>query len=296
MSISTRDPQLGVLMHAANAAVWGAKDAHDALGDDGLKTVDKNQHGETALAVDIACEKAVIQAFDKTGLPLRVRSEEHGAFDLGQGEPRFLLMLDGLDVSGVYASSRRKGEYGTMFALFRGADPCYRDHVWSCVVQQALMRLTLSMPYGSYRMLMDRVDQDEVQRLATSGRRRLGTDTRIRVDEHFEVNRKSFSERLKPEHEVTYTRCSAKSYVDVAIGDAELALECTRKGNLEIATAYGRVTAAGGAFMDLGGADIGPNKVLSWGQDRQYPVIAAATPELARDLIGYLENRASEAL
>jgi fructose-1,6-bisphosphatase/inositol monophosphatase family enzyme len=37
-----------------------------------------------------------------------------------------------------------------------------------------------------------------------------------------------------------------------------LALECTRKGNLEIAVAYGLIREAGGVMTTADGEDLGP--------------------------------------
>ncbi len=271
----------------ATSAAFAAKRAHDELGDAGLEMVHKNQHGETALAVDIACEKAVITAFENSGLPIHVRSEEHGAFDVGKSEPRYLLMLDGIDGTAVYKESKRTGGYGTMFALFKGLDARYRDCITARVVQQGLGRLVESGLDGSVTTM-----GGMTQVLRTRRRwARLVPDCRIRVDEYFEINRKTFSDKLRPDFDIEYTKCSAMSYVDVAIAQADLACECTRKGNLEIAVAYRLIKAAGGAFVDLDGRDIGDRPILTWGQDSHIPVIAAATRDLAWDLLKYLKTR-----
>lgn len=273
---------------ASIAAVAACKEMHDILGDDGLMPVHKNQYGETALAADVGCEVAVIDQCKKgIDVSIRVRSEEHGDFIQGDGEPQFLLMLDGLDGSGVYVSTHRTGEYGTMFALFYGADPCFEDFVCSFVVQHALARVC-----SAYRFCETRwYEQGKgIQNLRTNGHTRLRPDSRIRVDEYFEVNRNTFSKKLSPQFSIEYTKCSAQSYVDVAIGKADAALECTRKGNLEIAVAYPLIRAAGGVIVDLDGNDIGKQKVLTWKQDVHAPIIAAATMELARDIIRIIQQ------
>ena len=49
-------------------------------------------------------------------------------------------------------------------------------------------------------------------------------------------------------------------YIDVSNGKADLALECTRKGNLEIAIAHGLITESGGVMTTLNGEKIDSKK------------------------------------
>lgn len=67
---------------------------HDNLGENGEK-LEKNQFGETALKVDIECEKAILDFLKEAGVPIRVISEEHGQVDITEN-PRYLGILDGI--------------------------------------------------------------------------------------------------------------------------------------------------------------------------------------------------------
>lgn len=287
MDLTRYESEVVQIILASVEAAGSCKKAHDTLGDNGLMQVHTNQHGETALTADVGCEIAVIEQFKQyLTFPFRVRSEEHGDFVQGIGEPQFLLMLDGLDGSGVYVSTHRTGEYGTMFAFFHGADPCFEDFVCSFVVQHAIPRICIACRFGEAYWYENRFN---IQHLYTNGRTHLQSDSRIRVDEHFEINRNTFSKKLSPKFSIEYTKCSAQSYVDVAIGKADAALECTRKGNLEIAVAYPLIRSAGGVIVDLDGNDIGKQKVLTWKQDVHEPVITAATMDLAQDIIRIIQ-------
>lgn len=77
----------------------------------------------------------------------------------------------------------------------------------------------------------------------------------------------------------------------VAEGLADFALECTRKGNLEIAAAYGLIKEAGGAMVDLEGNDISDQKYLVFGTKENVPIITAATAKLAQKLVIFLKER-----
>ena len=85
---------------------------------------------------------------------------------------------------------------------------------------------------------------------------------------------------------------STDSYLRLLLGEADLVLECTRKGNLEIATAYGLITEAGGVMVTADGEDLGKQRYFEYGQREEefLPVITAATKELALGLIEYLKK------
>ena len=90
---------------------------------------------------------------------------------------------------------------------------------------------------------------------------------------------------------LTNTDSSCVHYVDVASGMADLALECTRKGNLEFAVAYGLINESGGVMMSIDGEYFGDKKYLEFGQDKNIPTITASTKELALNLLEYLKNQ-----
>ena len=118
------------------------------------------------------------------------------------------------------------------------------------------------------------------QKIATSTQRRLSQGVRIYIDEYFEYNRKTFSPFLS-EFEPKYECASSLYYAALAEGEADVVLECTRKGNLEFAVEYGLTKEAGGVVVDLMGQDIGEYAYLQFGQQEYEGVISAANKELA---------------
>lgn len=105
-------------------------------------------------------------------------------------------------------------------------------------------------------------------------------------DESFQVNVIGAVTEKLPGFDINCLKASAAHYSSVANGEVDGVIECTRKGNLEIATAYGLATEAGGVMVILDGESLGSKKYLEFGQgEREYiPVISAATASLARDL------------
>ena len=267
-------------------ALKRAHEAHERLGNGGLKRVQKNTYGDTSLVGDIEAEKAIIDTFRDANIPLRIISEEHGQVDLSEN-PQYLAVLDGLDGTNVYVSTKRTGRYGTMFGIFSNLDPTYDDYLFNGVMEHATERLYFaSKDKGTFLI------EDGQRSLIKCSTRRVLKNARVYINEHFDGAMNStffqdtyFSKLDGYPFEYLHNNSTAIHYVDLANGAVDLVLECTRKGNLEIAAAYGLMNEAGGVTVTPDGKSIGNKKYLVFGQDRYVALISASTIELAQELI-----------
>ncbi len=265
-----------------------ASAVHDGLGERGQEMVQKNQFGETALRADIECERAILDYLREMQIPIRVISEEHGQVDITD-DPHYLGILDGLDGSNVYQSTHGAGRYGTMFGIFANLNPLYSDYTASGIMEHSSKKMFTAVK-GDGAFVREGGMQTPMH---ASGRTELGADTNIYIDEAFDLNRETFSKKLqawKPATREFSSGSSAIHYADVAAGTADLALECTRKNNLEIAIAYGLISEAGGAMIDIEGQPLGDKKYLEFGQTEKIPIITAATSELAQVLLAHIKK------
>ncbi|MEA3356883.1 MAG: hypothetical protein U9Q67_00385 [Patescibacteria group bacterium] len=271
-------------------ALKKAYQVHQELGASGEKLIQKNQFGETALKVDIEAEKAVIDVFRDIKVPIRIISEEHGTTQIGKN-PVYLGILDGLDGTCVYKKARGKGRYCTMLGIFSNLDPKYDDYIFSGVMEHSTRRLfCATKDNGSFIQVNEKTTQ-----IKCSNCGKLDKNTKIYADENFDrvlnttLIYDTFLSKLE-KYTLLHEDASAVHYVDLGQGDADLVLECTRKGNLEIAIAYGLVTESKGAIVALDGTSLGPKRYLEFGQDKYLPVISASTIELAKELIKHLSE------
>jgi len=270
-----------------------SKMMHDMLGRDGLKKVSNNRFGEMALTVDIQCEDTILKYLGRTNLRIRVDTEEHGRVDIGFGNgatPEYFGVIDGLDGSKMAELGFGHNRYGTMFGIYQGADPTYDDYLAVGYMEHATGRLYFAVKDAGVFVR----EHKTVTELSTSGKTSLGTEARIYVDEYFDFNIKTFSDRLRDFNPNTGTfyggTSAAVAFADVASGAADFYLRSTVKGNLEPMVAYGLITEAGGAMVDQNGKSFGPKKYLSYGQGSEMlPIITAATPALAREMATYLQ-------
>lgn len=279
---------------------------YEDLGPRGAEKIRKNQFGDTALHADIACEKEVIDTYREGGLCAVVHSEEHGTVELG-GSVKYLAVLDGVDGTaglvrhfemreqGVHITAKNLPRYGTMTAIFQGADPTYSDALCGGVMEHSTGDLYFFRAgHGAFRF---NVMTGDIASLRTSSTTHLDDVTRVHTDAYWPTVRETFVQPLEG-FPFTTPFASEEGYVDVASGKTELALECTRKGNLEIAAAYGLIREAGGVMITLDGKDIGPQRYRIWSQDTpgkdvRTPIITAANMPLAQELIRLLKQRKS---
>lgn len=261
-----------------------ANQVHKELGETGKQIVQKNRFGDTALRIDIEIENAILSFLKKLQIPIRVVSEENGTVDICNN-PIYLGILDGLDGTNVYKKSCGTGRYGTMFGIYSNIYPLYNDYLSSGIIEHSKKCITFaSKGTGSFFKC-----GNNLKSIYCSKKNKVDKNTKIYIDEFFDINIKTFSKKLYDFN----TKCSGSSsiyYIDLVSGDADLVLECTRKGNLELAVAYGIIVEAGGVMITLDGDDLGPMSYLDFGQQEYLPIISACTDKLGKSLIKFLQK------
>lgn len=265
-------------------ALLSAFETYQILGEGGKKELQKNQFGDTAMMGDYECEEAVLRVLKDQNMPVVIYSEEHGQVKITH-EPILLGVLDGIDGSHWYKSEWGKGRYGTMLGLYRGLNPQYKDYIFGGIMEHATKRLFYAVKGEGAWVL--HLETGEKKQLHVSGEKDLTPSTNIHIDEYWDINNEVFTSKLKGYNVSEYKMCSSYHYVDVAIGEADLTLECTRKGSLEIATAFPLITEAGGLMVDIKGDALADKYYLEFGINEHIPVITAASKELAYKSVDY---------
>jgi len=254
------------------------------LGDARFERSRQNQFGETALRADIESEEIIIRNLRVNGAPFRVVSEEHGTLDLAD-KPKFLVVIDGLDGSTKFEETKGSSRAGTMMAMFDKINPRYNDYVYCGIVEHSSSRL-LYAAHDQGSRLLDLKSGDLTQ-VSCSQTTALDENTRMYLDFPYPGTDRLFAGLLTRFNPMP-ADSTAAAYLDVAIEVADLNLESTRKGNLEVATAFGIINESGGVMVDKKGNSLGTKRYFEFGQHYQLAVITASTPELARKVVNQL--------
>ena len=250
-----------------------------------------NRFGEIPIRADVECESAVITHLTGAGIGIRLFTEEqkNRITDIGdESDFEFFGVLDGVDGSTAYKEDPH-ARCGTMFAIFEGPDPKFEDYLVSGIVDHYSGSVLLGAKGKGVirRGIVENPNSFSESEVTRSNQITLLNQLRTGyIDEGFEFNTEAFAavKREAPSKSIQYLRSSAAYYYDFAAGRAQLVLECTRqpvKDSLEIAVAYPLVHESGGVMVGPAGRDIGPQKVLEFGQEGHVPVISACTMDLA---------------
>ncbi len=263
---------------------------HEKIGEHGIEMIQNNQFGDMAMRGDIEAENAVLSHLKKQDISIIIQSEEHGETHIGTS-PSYFGVLDGIDGSAWYKSDRGIGRYGTLLGIYNGTDPCYKDYIFGGIMEHATKRLIYGVKgKGSY--VYDLVS-DTTTPIHTSRTNSLTKQTNIHIDQFWEINKHTFLIPLSEYRILDYHLCSSVHYANVALGASDLALECTRKNNLEIAAVFGLIHEAGGVMITHDGKDLSNLPYKTFGQTSHVPVITAASRTLADQTVKFLEKNIS---
>lgn len=264
--------------------LWETSRIHDGLGTGGEKLVRKNQFGETAVLMDLEAEKTVLESLKEKRIPIRVISEEHGLIDFSDN-PKYFGILDGLDGSNRYIAGRGKERYGTMFAVFSSLAPRYLDYLVCGIMEHTTKRLFVSEKGKGAQV----IESDLRTNVCVSNNQIFDKQTRVYIDLHYQINRDMFSNKLQG-YNVSDPRSFAVYFNDLVLGNVDIVLAATRKGNLELAIGFGLVKEAGGIICTLEGEQIDDKDYLSFAQDKEIQIIIAANQRIADQFIKHINH------
>lgn len=276
------------LERIGNLALRAAYEVHQKLGASRTELLHKNQFGDTALRGDVEAESAVLNVLKENNISIKVISEEHGVTVIGD-DPLYLGILDGIDGSGVYRRERGTGRYGTMFAIFNTTDPTYSDYLYGGIMEHSSHKLYFaSKENGAWITEGDAAKRINCSQSTQLDQKQTKLYADTNFDEVYNTNVISGLLRRLQGYNISCMRSSAMHGADLVSGQVDGVIECTRKGNLEIAVMYPLVTEAGGVMVDRNGMSLSDKKYSEFGQSprEHLAVVSACTLSVAKSIIG----------
>jgi len=257
------------------------------LGEEGTQELNDNQFGNRVLKMDVGCERAIIDFLKKEKVPVKIYSEEHGLIQMVD-DPKFLVVLDGLDGSYRFRDDWKNARSGTIFGIFDGVNPLYDDYLISGFYEHVNNKLYFVEKEKGAWVMSDGI----VDKLATSNVLDLSDDVKIYADFYWEFDQQYYR-KIISRYRVSDPAIAGVYYSDLSGGDCDVVLRCSGKQNLEMMVMYGVVKEAGGVVIDKNGEDIGNRKYLQFGQDEDNKevMMAAASKSLANEVVKFLEKK-----
>lgn len=275
---------------------------HIKLGTEGQIVRDvRNQFGERSLVADFRAEEIIIAKLrvlsDRHQVTILVIAEEHDDLVIGDGTPDYIVYIDGLDGSSVYATATkaqlrfqtsnvaysRRPRYGTMIGIVDHTNR-YSGVQAAGILEPMTHRALIAVKGG----LISVAHPDQVGRGRVVHTQKQWDPTGlIYCDQASIFNRAMFEGPLMAAYSLQTVSAgsAARYYLDVATGRALASCEWTRKRCLEVVTGYLLVTVAGGIVCDLAGLDISSKYIKHWGTGKTPSHFIAAGSEDIAELI-----------
>jgi len=231
---------------------------------------------DTVIRADEEANKVILDVLKKSGISLKVFSEE---CELTIGDnPAKLVAIDPLDGSLNFRRNKRL-PYAAAMAIFSSLNPKFIDAETGGVIDLRNRTLWIAEKgKGCY------VNGTECQ---TSGKRKIDKESIVIGEFYYPKNREIITKAFGDfKGYLKNPGASAYEMTLVADGAADLYISNQQK-NHELGPAYLLIKEAGGTVIDFEGNDIGNR---SYDFNKQTPVIAAATLELAEDALHRIQK------
>lgn len=231
---------------------------------------------DTVIRADEEANEVILNILRKSGVSFKVFSEE---CELTIGDdPAKLVAIDPLDGSLNFKRNKRL-PYVAVMAIFNSLKPKFIDAEVGGVID--LRGGTLWMAEKGKGCYVNRIE------CQTSGKKKIDRESIIIGEFYYPKNREIITKAFGDF--TGYLRnpgASAYEMTLVADGAVDLYISNQQK-NHELGTAYLLIKEAGGTVIDFDGNDIG-NRFYDF--NKQTPVIAAATLELAEDALHRIQK------
>ena len=231
---------------------------------------------DIVIRADVEIDRIVLEFLRTTGIDLKVVTEE-GEETIGEN-PEYLIIADLLDGS---LNWQRRGRlpYTATMAILDSLEPTFND------VQVAG---TIDLRDGTLWIAeKDKGCFVNGERCYTSKAEKINKGNIIIAEFYYPDNREIVTKALKDFRGYLRNPGSAAYEMTLVADGAVDAYICNQQKNHELDPAYLLIKEAGGTVIDWNGKDLG-NREYKF--NAQTPVIAAATPELAQEILGKIQK------
>lgn len=251
------------------------------IGEKGRKEVHDRHVTDISTQTDRIISQGLIDHFKSKNLPAVLYSEESGKVQLSKN-PKLTITFDDLDGTDNFYRGRGILPYCTVVTILDSVVPTFDDIVVAGVIEHNTGDIWhASRGDGCY--LNDK-------KCRTSGRKILDRRTLV-VSDHYttDITR---SLDIYSKCWVKDFGCAAFHFIGICGGKADGkgmfdAFINSNQQAHELGAAYLLIKEAGGCIVDWDGNSIGSKKYLF---DNRYPVVAAATEELAKEILKYVKR------
>ena len=231
---------------------------------------------DIVILADVEIDRIVLEFLRTTRIDLKVITEE-GEETIGEN-PKHLVTLDPLDGSLNY-QRRKRLPYTATMAIFNSVKPKFSDVQVTGTID--LKDGTLWVAEKGKGCFVNE------ERCYTSKAKEISKGNIIIAEFYYPDNRKIITKAFKDFRGYLRNPGSAAYEMTLVADGAVDAYICGTQKNHELGPAFLLIKEAGGTVIDWDGEDLGSR---NYEFNAQTPVIAAATPELAQEILGKIQK------
>lgn len=246
-------------------------------------------HSDVLTAGDLAANEALMAYFNRSALPVVVYTEEAKPVAFSDS-PLCSAICDDIDGTFNFESGSGMLPHGTIVGLASSANPRFRDMQAAGFLEFNSGNLYYAVRgSGSYLIKGWASGGDVLQRMATSGRKRLADAGKVIVDSYM-LNElapplfEAFRPRAFPHYFCAGAELAllASGSLDVLITGDNCHISGKKRTGEEIAPLTLLVKEAGGFVLDWNGRSLS-DEVIGLGEKRAFHYVAASSLELAQE-------------
>ncbi|MFH1432466.1 MAG: inositol monophosphatase family protein [archaeon] len=236
----------------------------------------KGYSGDISTRADINIEQAVIDSLNASGISAKIISEESGTITINTTtDPRYLITIDPLDGSSNFSHGESMMPYSTTIAILSTAVcPRFRDIICAGTIEHTKNNTWLAKK-GEGTTLNN-------TRCSPSKKKEIDNRGKYIVDFFYETNWTTFRKLLSGKEKININDygSAALHYAMLASGHIDAMLNATQKAH-ELGPGYLIVKESGATITDPDG---NPLDDQIYDSNKKYPVIAASTTELHKEI------------
>ena len=266
------------LVQICKEALYEAHRTIENIGSQGTSEVYDARVSDISTKGDRAVSKALIDLFKKRNIPAVIYSEESGKIDIVDS-PKYVISFDDIDGTNNYHRGREILPFCTVISIFDSCTPCFKDVLAAGIIEHNSGKLWIAIRNkGCY--LND-------SKVKTSGARIIDRKKVMVCDNYTCGANVSRFSRLYERLWVKDFSSAALHFAGVSSGVFDCYLSPSQKAH-ELGAGYLLVKEAGGFLSDLEGNSLDD---MPYNFDAKYPIIAASSEELGKELLKGLNNK-----
>jgi len=248
-----------------------------SIGKKGLQEVHDEKVTDITTLADRMVSERIIQLLRKSKIPATLFDEERGQINLSKN-PKYVIAFDDIDGTDNYKRARRSLPHCTLITIFDSTTPNFEDALIAGVIEHLSGDIWVGIRgEGCYY---------NGKKVKTSRKTKVDRKTLVSIDGYLGHEFIPRLHRVYSDAWVKSLGSAGFEFAGISSGAIDGFISPLQKAH-ELGAGYRLIKEAGGYICDLQG---NPLDKMPYNFNEKYQIVAAATEELAHNLISKIKT------